>query len=88
MPAATVTIRILRERCKKCLNCVRACTAFDGVFEEGPDGYPVVARPEECIQCLICHTVCPTNAIVHENHRVAMLVNPDEAIIERYRSMV
>ncbi|BES81608.1 ferredoxin family protein [Pyrodictium abyssi] len=88
MPASTVTIRILRERCKKCLNCVRVCTAFDGVFEEGPDGYPVVARPEECVQCLICHTVCPANAIVHENYRVTMLINPDEAIIERYRNMV
>ena len=88
MPVQTVTIKIRIDRCKKCLSCVRVCTAFNGVYEEGPDGYPAVARPDECVQCLICHTVCPTNAIVHENYRKTMLINPDETIAQRYRNMI
>ena len=60
----------------------------ESTIDEGPEGYPVVARPEERAQCLICHTVCPANAIVHKNHCVAMLVNPGEAIEERYRNTV
>ena len=83
-----VKIRIIKDRCKQCMNCVRVCTAFDGVYEEGPDGYPVVVRPEQCVQCLICHTVCPSNAIVHEDYRETMLLNPDEALAERYRNYV
>jgi NAD-dependent dihydropyrimidine dehydrogenase PreA subunit len=84
----TVRIRIDLDRCKQCLNCVRVCTTFDGVYEEGPDGYPVVARPEECVQCLICHTVCPTNAITHEGHHETTLINPDEKLAERYRNYI
>ena len=84
----TVKITIDHSRCKQCMNCVRVCTAFDGVYEEGPDGYPVVARPEECVQCLICHTVCPTNAITHENYHQTLLINPDEKLAERYRNYV
>ena len=83
-----VRIVIDTERCKKCLNCVRACTAFDGVYEEGPDGYPVVARPEECVQCLICHTVCPTDAITHEGYRETLLINPDRVYAERYKTLI
>ena len=88
MKRPQVKITIDYDKCKKCLNCVHVCTAFDGVFDEGPDGYPVVARPEECVQCLICHTACPTDAITHENYRVTMLVNPDEELAERYRNLI
>jgi len=45
--------------CKKCYNCVNVCTAFEGVYEIGEDGYPYAARPQHCVQCLICHTYAP-----------------------------
>ena len=84
----TVRIEIDLDKCKQCLNCVHVCTAFDGVYEEGPDGYPVVARPEECVQCLICHTVCPTNAIRHENYHETLIINPDVKLAERYKNYI
>ena len=83
-----VEIFIDTSRCKQCMNCVRVCTAFDGVYEEGPDGYPVVVRPEQCVQCLICHTVCPTNAITHKGYREITILNPDEELAKRYANMV
>jgi formate hydrogenlyase subunit 6/NADH:ubiquinone oxidoreductase subunit I len=58
------------------------------VYEEGEDGYPVVARPEECVQCLICHAVCPTDAIVHENIHKTVIINPDEKYAKRYENLV
>ncbi|GEM_PF-4682685 len=69
--------RIVVEKslCKKCYNCVRVCTAFDGVYEVGGDGYPYAARPELCIQCLICHSVCPTSAIRHEDYRETLVLD-------------
>ena len=60
-----------REVCKGCGLCVAACPK--GVLEIGKEmntkGYfPVVqGRPEECVFCAICCTMCPDVAItIHE----------------------
>ena len=57
-----------RERCKGCGLCVAVCPK--GVLEMGgemnPKGYfPVYqARPEDCVFCAICCTMCPDVAMV------------------------
>ena len=42
-------------KCERCFDCVTACPR--GVLEEGPNA-PVVARPEECMGCMVCLAVC------------------------------
>jgi len=81
-------ITIDRNMCKKCLSCVRVCTAFGGVFEVDEQGYPRVARPEYCVECLMCHTVCPSDAIRHENYREIMLLDFSGTPIERFQRMI
>lgn len=69
--------------CMKCYNCVRACTVFDSVYEIGEDGYPYPARKDECIMCLICHTVCPPRAITHVGIRTVTMLVLDRDIAEK-----
>ena len=47
--------------CKACGICIALCP--DKVFDRDDLGYPVLARPEECSQCLICELHCPDFAI-------------------------
>lgn len=47
--------------CKACSICIELCP--EKVFDKDKQGYPVVARPEECTQCLICELHCPDFAI-------------------------
>jgi len=74
--------------CKKCLNCVRICRLFGGVYEVNEQGYPRVANPEYCIGCLMCHVVCPTGAIKHENYREIVLLDLSGTPIERFQRMI
>ena len=74
--------------CRKCLNCVRTCTTFGGVYEVDEQGYPCVAKPEYCVECLMCHVVCPTGAIKHENYRRIMLLDLSGTVIERFQRMI
>ncbi len=78
-----VDIIIDKRICMQCYNCVRACTVFDSVYEIGEDGYPYAARKEDCIMCLICHTVCPPRAITHVGVRRTTMVILDRDIAER-----
>jgi len=63
-------ICILEERCKGCKFCIEFCPRK--VLEQSKTynakGYhpPVVARPEDCIACGFCETVCPDFAIFLE----------------------
>ncbi len=49
------------ELCKACGICSDLCP--ENVFDRDKLGYPVLARPEECSQCLICELHCPDFAI-------------------------
>ncbi|MBI5549989.1 MAG: nitroreductase family protein [Desulfobacterales bacterium] len=58
-----MSIRVLEDRCKPCLLCVRECVA--GAWRE-ENGRPVMAAPELCNRCSHCVAVCPRGAIVHD----------------------
>jgi 2-oxoglutarate ferredoxin oxidoreductase subunit delta len=47
--------------CKKCGICIAFCPKH--VLEQGPDGYPYAAHPENCILCGQCDILCPDYAI-------------------------
>jgi 2-oxoglutarate ferredoxin oxidoreductase subunit delta len=49
------------ELCKACGVCIELCP--DKVFDRDKLGYPVLARPDECSQCLLCELHCPDFAI-------------------------
>lgn len=49
------------ELCKACGICIELCP--DKVFDRDKLGNPVLARPEDCTQCLICELHCPDFAI-------------------------
>jgi len=49
------------ELCKACGVCIELCP--DEVFDRDKLGYPVLARPEDCSQCLLCELHCPDFAI-------------------------
>ena len=47
--------------CKACGICVAICP--NNVYDRDHLGYPVIVRPESCIQCLRCELHCPDYAI-------------------------
>jgi 2-oxoglutarate ferredoxin oxidoreductase subunit delta len=47
--------------CKACGVCIDLCP--DKVFDRDKLGYPVLARPDACSQCLLCELHCPDFAI-------------------------
>jgi 2-oxoglutarate ferredoxin oxidoreductase subunit delta len=49
------------ELCKACGVCIELCP--EKVFDRDKLGNPVVARPDDCSQCLICELHCPDFAI-------------------------
>jgi 2-oxoglutarate ferredoxin oxidoreductase subunit delta len=49
------------ELCKACGICIELCP--DKVFDRDQLGYPVLARPDDCSQCLLCELHCPDFAI-------------------------
>jgi 2-oxoglutarate ferredoxin oxidoreductase subunit delta len=49
------------ELCKACGICIGLCP--DEVFDRDALGYPVLARPEDCSQCLLCELHCPDFAV-------------------------
>ncbi len=61
---------IHKSACRGCQMCVDICPTQ--VFEYDKDQeLAVVARVEDCIACLSCKYICPSNAIYHEDyHRV------------------
>jgi 2-oxoglutarate ferredoxin oxidoreductase subunit delta len=54
-------VRLDLELCKACGVCIELCP--DKVFDRDKLGYPVLARPDECSQCLLCELHCPDFAI-------------------------
>ncbi len=60
-------IRIERERCIGCLECLDVCPQVASteypVYEKGEDGFPRVANEESCMGCLSCEANCRADAI-------------------------
>ena len=56
---------VVTESCIKCkyTDCVEVCPV--DCFHEGPNF--LVIHPHECIDCAMCETECPVNAIVSED---------------------
>ena len=54
-------VQLELELCKACGVCIELCP--DKVFDRDNLGYPVLARPGECSQCLLCELHCPDFAI-------------------------
>ncbi|MDA8141117.1 MAG: nitroreductase family protein [Desulfobacteraceae bacterium] len=80
-------IRLLEERCKPCLLCVRDCAA--GAWRED-NGRPVMAAPEVCNRCGHCVAVCPRRAIVHNALDQDQIRRTDRALLapEIYKEIV
>ncbi len=57
-------IKINKEKCDGCGNCVEACPF--GVFEIEKKK-AVVKHPEKCRKCRACMSACPNNAIEMED---------------------
>ena len=50
--------------CHQCGGCVAFCSAINyGALELGADGRPRYSNKEKCIECGICHSICP---VIHE----------------------
>jgi NAD-dependent dihydropyrimidine dehydrogenase PreA subunit len=51
-------------KCIGCLTCYNFCP--HKVYEVGPDGKPIVAHPENCVElCRGCQKICPAEAIAY-----------------------
>jgi len=57
---------VVTESCIRCkyTECVEVCPV--DCFHEGPN--MLVIDPEDCIDCAMCETECPVNAIVSEDN--------------------
>jgi 2-oxoglutarate ferredoxin oxidoreductase subunit delta len=49
------------ELCKACGICIELCP--ENVFDRDKLGYPVLARLDDCTQCLLCELHCPDFAL-------------------------
>jgi len=64
--------------CTGCGDCVAACPSH--VFDPGPAGIPVIARPDQCQTCYMCELYCPADALyVAADQRAPE--TPDPAVI-------
>jgi 2-oxoglutarate ferredoxin oxidoreductase subunit delta len=54
-------VSVDRELCKACGICIELCP--EKVFDADKSAYPVVERPADCTQCLLCELHCPDFAI-------------------------
>jgi NAD-dependent dihydropyrimidine dehydrogenase PreA subunit len=52
---------LLADRCTGCGECVKVCPAF--VFDNGPEGRPVIARAGDCQTCFMCELHCQADAL-------------------------
>lgn len=56
--------------CHHCGGCVTFCTAINfGALKQDPEGKPVYADMEKCIECGICYMICPEIGELEEETR-------------------
>ena len=67
-----------RAWCKRCGVCIELCPKK--VFDTDEDGYPILARMDECIDCGICYFQCPEYAIFDDEKQKERLVAAQEKI--------
>lgn len=70
--------------CHHCGGCVTFCTSINyGALELGEDGMPQYADKDKCIQCGLCHAICPEiDEMREETRNVAGWVPPIGGVIE------
>ena len=73
------TIIVNKELCTGCKTCFKACF-IDVIKWDDEAKKPVIAYPEECVQCMYCEINCPEHCIkVHPNY--ASYLFPRETLV-------
>jgi coenzyme F420 hydrogenase subunit beta len=70
--------------CHRCGGCVTFCSAVNyGALELDPDGKPRYGEIEKCIECGLCHAICPEIEEIEEETRLTVgWVAPIGRVIE------
>jgi coenzyme F420 hydrogenase subunit beta len=70
--------------CHRCGGCVTFCSAVNyGALELDPDGKPRYGAIEKCIECGLCHAICPeVDELETETRELAGWVAPIGRVIE------
>ncbi|WP_051183031.1 Coenzyme F420 hydrogenase/dehydrogenase, beta subunit C-terminal domain [Desulfocurvibacter africanus] len=59
--------------CSNCSGCVSFCSAMGyGALETGPEGEPRFRNPALCIECGICHLICPETGLMEADTRARL----------------
>lgn len=59
--------------CSNCTGCVSFCSAMGyGALETGPEGEPRFKNPALCIECGICHLICPETGLLESDTRARL----------------
>ena len=74
---------IMRDRCKACGICIKACPAKTIKLVKGK------ARifDKNCIRCYCCHELCPYNAIELKRPLMRILIDIGKAVLQRLRKL-
>ncbi|MFF2483439.1 4Fe-4S binding protein [Paenibacillus sp. NPDC058071] len=52
---------VSESKCVSCGQCVSVCPTR--VFDESPEGLPIIARQDDCQTCFMCELYCPVDAL-------------------------
>jgi 2-oxoglutarate ferredoxin oxidoreductase subunit delta len=84
---AVAQVALDRDLCKACGICIDLCP--ESVYDRDKLGYPVVARADDCVSCLLCELHCPDFAIEVQRRGRKTSATPEEiAEAERERVRV